>query len=98
MRPLGLLVLLAACDRDGIQGRVFNVATGAQVSLLELIDALGALLGRRVSPSFEPARPGDVKHSYASIDAARQALGYDPSVDLTTGLARMVNGTGSSFA
>ena len=86
---------LAACERDSIQGRVFNVAAGRQVSLLDLVSALGALMRREVQPVFNPARPGDVKHSYASIDAARQALGYEPTVDLKDGLARMVNGSGS---
>lgn len=83
---------LAACERDGIQGQVFNIATGQQVSLLELIRSLAALLGRDVEPIFKAARPGDVKHSYASIDAARGGLGYDPKIDLKRGLARMVNG------
>jgi UDP-glucose 4-epimerase len=83
---------LAACERDGIQGRVFNVATGIQVSLLDLVAALGELLQRDVKPVFKPARPGDVKHSFASIDAARQGLGYEPRVTLSGGLARMTNG------
>ena len=43
------------------------------------------------SPS--PARPGDVKHSYASIEAARKGLGYEPATTLQGGLSRMVNGT-----
>lgn len=87
---------LAACERDGIQGRVFNIATGRQVSLLDLIGSLGTLLGREAQPVFKPARPGDVKHSYASIDAARSGLGYEPGIDLPSGLARMVNGKRSA--
>jgi nucleoside-diphosphate-sugar epimerase len=84
---------LAACERDRIQGRVFNVATGTQVSLLELVGSLSALLRREVQPRFSPARPGDVKHSYASVASAREALGYVPSIDLKTGLTRMLNGS-----
>ena len=83
---------LAACERSQIAGRVFNVATGRQVSLLDLVSTLGALLRRDVRPTFRPARPGDVKHSFASIEAARDALGYEPHIDLQQGLARMVNG------
>ena len=86
---------VAACHRDGIQGRVFNVAAGRQISLLDLVSVLSALVRREVQPVFKPARPGDVKHSYASIQAAREALGYEPSVDLRNGLARMVNGARS---
>jgi UDP-glucose 4-epimerase len=37
-----------------------------------------------------PERAGDVKHSLASIDAAREVLGYEPRVDLRDGLARTV--------
>jgi UDP-glucose 4-epimerase len=86
---------LAACEREGIQGQVFNVATGQQVSLLDLVGTLGKLLQRDVQPIFKPARPGDVKHSYASIEAARKALGYQPTVSLHSGLELMVNGTKS---
>jgi UDP-glucose 4-epimerase len=84
---------LAACERDGIRGRIFNVATGRQVSLVDLVAVLATLLGRDVQPVFKPPRPGDVKHSYASIDAAREALGYEPRIALKDGLARMVNGS-----
>ncbi len=84
---------LAACERDGVAGRVFNVATGLQVSLLDLLNSLVTLTGHQVRPVFQPARAGDVKHSYASIEAARQALGYEPSIGLKTGLARMLNGS-----
>lgn len=89
---------LAACERDGIQGRVFNVATGQESSLLDLISSLATLLARDVQPIFKPPRPGDVKHSYASIDAARGGLGYEPKIDLNRGLARMVNGSAGKGA
>lgn len=84
---------VAACERHGIQGRAFNVATGRQVSVRDLVGAIGTLLRREPRSEYRPARPGDVKHSFASIDAARDALGYQPTVDLQAGLARMVNGT-----
>jgi len=39
---------------------------------------------------FADARPGDVRHSVASIDAARELLGFAPTVGLEEGLAATV--------
>jgi UDP-glucose 4-epimerase len=83
-------VNLQACARAGIVGRVFNVAAGERTSLNELVATLEKILGRKAKPVFQPARPGDLEHSYAAIDAARGALGYEPSVRLAEGLQRTV--------
>jgi UDP-glucose 4-epimerase len=42
-----------------------------------------------IQPAIEhgPPRKGDVRHSLADISAAREAFGYEPSVDLEEGLA-----------
>jgi UDP-glucose 4-epimerase len=77
---------LSACERDGVAGRVFNIATGRGVSLLELLDAIGRILQATPTPRFEPRRTGDVLHSYAAIDEAHAGLGYTPSVNLVDGL------------
>ena len=81
---------LLACEAPGVAGRVLNVATGVRVSLLDLLAILADLTGRRLEPVFEPARPGDVEHSFASIDAATRALGYTPTVDMVEGLRRTI--------
>ena len=49
---------------------------------------LGAALGRPVAAHYEPARPGDVRHSLADISQAKAVLGYTAPVDFLTGLAR----------
>jgi UDP-glucose 4-epimerase len=85
----------AAAPADGCAGRAFNVGRGEPVSLLDLLDALAALVGVRVSPTFGPRRPGDVSHSHADISAARRQLGYDPAVPLAAGLAPTVAWLGS---
>jgi nucleoside-diphosphate-sugar epimerase len=42
--------------------------------------------GGKVEPIFASPRAGDVRDSLADISLARQILGYEPSVDLRTGL------------
>lgn len=67
-------------------GSVYNVATGRPTDLLQLLDQLARIAGRPVTPRFEPPRAGDVRHSLASIDAARRALDYAPRFTLSEGL------------
>ncbi|MGH9827618.1 MAG: LPS biosynthesis protein WbpP, partial [Blastocatellia bacterium] len=59
-------------------------------SLLELLERINTILGSDLSPVHEPPRPGDVKDSQASIDAARSALGYQTTVDFEEGLRRTI--------
>ena len=57
---------LLAADSEAGAGEAFNVATGERHDLRAVVAALNALLGRRLEPVFEPARPGDVQHSQAT--------------------------------
>lgn len=76
--------------------RVYNVAFGERTTLNELVGKLKDLLA-----GFDPAiadvdvvygepRIGDVRHSLASIDAARNLLGYDPQFGLNRGLEQAI--------
>jgi UDP-N-acetylglucosamine/UDP-N-acetyl-alpha-D-glucosaminouronate 4-epimerase len=75
-----------AATADGANGRIFNVAAGAPATVNRLADTIGAILGKPVERRFEPPRAGDIRDSWADIGAARETLGYEPSVDLATGL------------
>lgn len=77
-----------AADADGANGRIFNVAASAPASVNEVADTIGAILGKPVTRSFEPPRAGDIRDSWADISAAREALGWEPTVDLQEGLRR----------
>jgi len=77
---------LLAGDREGVSGRVLNVATGRQASVNELADAIGAILGKPVEKSRLPVRAGDVRDSWADVSAAREVLGYEAGVGLEDGL------------
>ena len=77
-----------AADADGANGRIFNVAASAPASVNEVADTIGAILGKPVTLSFEPPRAGDIRDSWADISAAREVLGWEPTVDLEQGLRR----------
>ncbi len=81
---------LLAADAQDVAGRVFNVACGGNITLLDLLGSLNELLGTDVKPNFEKPRPGDVRQSLADITLARKLLDYEPQVSLHEGLARSI--------
>jgi len=81
---------LAACTQGTAQGQAINVACGERYTLLALLQAMGRILEVTAEPEFLPARPGDVRHSQASIEKARRELGFTPRVGFEEGLRRTV--------
>jgi UDP-N-acetylglucosamine 4-epimerase len=85
--------LLAACTPQAmLVHEVFNVACGARTTLRELFIAIRKSVSRyepnaaAAELRFDPPRPGDIPHSLASIERAKDALGYEPSHDLAQGM------------
>jgi UDP-N-acetylglucosamine 4-epimerase len=89
--------LLAACvPSQQLEDHVFNVACGDSTSLLDLFAMIRARLVRyrpataSATLAHEAPRPGDIRHSLASIERARAQLGYRPMFDVATGMAQTV--------
>jgi UDP-N-acetylglucosamine/UDP-N-acetyl-alpha-D-glucosaminouronate 4-epimerase len=83
--------LKAAETTKGI-GQIINIANGERISLNQLLDVLKDLTGRSdVVADYQDPRAGDVRHSLADIERARALLGFEPGVDLRTGLARTID-------
>jgi UDP-glucose 4-epimerase len=79
----------AACERDVPFGRPYQIASGVETPLLDLIEALRGLAGPdRVRVEFAPARPGEVVRNFGSFADARQHLAYEPATSLHDGLAQ----------
>ncbi|HEX4520311.1 MAG TPA: NAD-dependent epimerase/dehydratase family protein [Gaiellaceae bacterium] len=79
---------IAAAGAPGASGRAFNVAGGDPASVNRVADTIGAILGRPVEKDFTASRPGDIRDSWADLSAAREVLGYEPSISLEDGLRR----------
>lgn len=80
--------LLAATTSKKLSGEVVNIACGERISLNTLLEHIGREAGYRLEAEYLPTRAGDVRDSLASIDAARELLGYEPKVKVGEGLAR----------
>lgn len=78
---------LKAAESAKAVGKVINVANGERISLNQLLAELKTLTGKSdVVADYQAPRTGDVKHSLADITRARELLGFEPRVDLATGL------------
>jgi UDP-glucose 4-epimerase len=67
-----------------------NLAFGTRVSLLELVDALTAVLGRPVEMAFIPARSGDVREPLSSPGLLHKLFPDARAISLEDGLRRTV--------
>lgn len=83
-------LLAAEAAVECVAGKVFNIATGQSITLLQLVAELNRLTSQRLQPRFEPPRPGEVRCSRADISAARRELGYDAKITLEQGLAATI--------
>jgi UDP-glucose 4-epimerase len=77
---------LLAAEVEDASGAVLNIATGRSVTVNELAETVGTVLGREVRKEHLERRPGDVSHSGADVSAAARTLGWEPTVTLEDGL------------
>jgi UDP-glucose 4-epimerase len=77
---------LEAMDAPRVSSKVYNLACGRRITLLDLVERLNAILGTQIRPMHDKARPGDVRHSLADIALAQAELGYCPGTSLEAGL------------
>ncbi len=82
---------IRAAEAPGASGRIFNIAASAPVTVNEVADAIGAALGKPVEKVYEAPRVGDIRDSWADVSAAREVLGWEPTVALTEGLQLTVD-------
>jgi nucleoside-diphosphate-sugar epimerase len=65
---------------------VFNLGSGTRITINELANMMGTMSGLNVSIDNAPTRLADVRHCQANIDKVKRELGFEPTVDLNTGL------------
>ncbi len=79
--------LVRLADSDAPELTV-NLGSGRPYSTSDLVRLLEAAFDRRATIESMPKQPGDVDATFADIDRARTALGWEPRMSLAEGLAR----------
>jgi len=81
----------AAENLDKTAGEVFNIGGGAQnsISLLELLNLLEQITGRKISTEYHDWRPGDQKVYVSNISKARRIFGWTLRIARESGIRRL---------
>jgi nucleoside-diphosphate-sugar epimerase len=77
---------VAAMERAP-RGAVYNVGGGAEVSMLDAVETLGRIAGRRLELVRRPRRQGDAVRTAADTTRIRSELGWEPVTPFEEGLA-----------
>jgi UDP-glucose 4-epimerase len=71
-----------------VGGEIFQLASGVETSLNDLVAMLAEVSGTQPRLQHEPPRAGEIQRNYSLVDKARDRLGHAPQVPLAEGLAR----------
>ena len=82
---------VAHCDKSKVVGEVINIGTGVSLSIAEVAKATVKLMGKPESLiTYVGDRPGQVFRHTADASKAKRILGWQPSIDFETGLAKTI--------
>jgi len=69
---------------------IYNLGESRPITVNDLVAAIEKALGKKAIKKYVPPQPGDVERTYADVTKAVNELGYNPSTDISDGLARFV--------
>jgi len=72
----------------GDEGNTYNIGGGSKVSINEVLKILEKISGKNIKVKYNKPEKGDMKHTWADINKAKNDLGYFPTVGLEDGLEK----------
>ncbi len=78
--------VVAAADR-GRPG-TWNIGTGVEISVLDLVEIIAGIAGHPVAPEFTAPRPGELARSAVAVGRAAAELGWQARTPLASGVRR----------
>jgi UDP-glucose 4-epimerase len=88
-------IVRAVTYEPGADGpRIFNVGTGRGTSLKDLLDVIRRVMGRAPEVRYTPGRVADVAANVLDSRRLRELTGWEPRVDLSEGVRRMLRAWG----
>lgn len=82
---------LLASEHPNAAGQIFNICTGVETRLLDLLDVMYELLPNSPTHEFAAARPGDIYRSVGSPQKAADVMGFRAGVSLADGLKEVID-------
>lgn len=82
---------LIASEHPAAPGQVFNVCSGTEIRVIDLVETLMKLFPNAPAPQFAPPRAGDIYRSVGNPQKAANLLGFKTQTSLAEGLQEVVN-------
>jgi NAD dependent epimerase/dehydratase len=86
---------ISTAEAEAAVGRTIQLGTGSDVSIGELVELVGGILGRDLDVELEEERirppQSEVERLLSSPELAREVSGWTPNVDLHDGLERTIH-------
>jgi len=86
-----MLLAEQLAKRPELRGRAFNFSNEIQVTVLQIVKKILALMDSPLEPEILNEVSNEIRHQYLSAGKARQMLGWSPLFTLESGLARTIN-------
>lgn len=84
-------VPVAGDCESGAPYRLYNIGNNQPEKLMDMISTLEGIIGITAEKNFMPMQAGDVKATYADVDALQRDIGFKPSTSLKDGLSQFVD-------
>ena len=90
---------LLALEGNAADGMALNIGSGQATSIRKVAATLAQALDKKIPPEIAGnSRAGDIRHCFADVSAAKRALGYEPRVGFSAGMAELAEWLGSQHA
>jgi UDP-glucuronate 4-epimerase len=87
--------VIACLDRPPAAGesasRLYNIGNHRSEALMDFIALIEGALGIKATVELLPMQAGDVKETYADIEATRRDFGFEPTTTIAEGIPRLVS-------
>jgi len=70
--------------------KIYNIGRGKPVKLMDFIEAIEEIIGKKAKKNLLPIQPGDVASTYANTSALERDFGYKPKVDVKEGIKEFI--------
>lgn len=86
----GVIACLDRPPADAHKTPVYNLGNHRAEALMDYIGEIERALGKKAILDLLPMQPGDVKESFADIEATTKAFGFKPKTTIAEGIPKLV--------
>ena len=77
-------------NTSAVPHKVYNLGNNAPENLMRFIEVIERSSNRKAKVNFQPMQPGDVKETYADIEASQRDFGFSPKTSIDQGIPDFV--------